>query len=90
MNYTDLLLERGSKELSRTWNIPLDTNWTTRFHMDGRDVSAADRYFYEPWRAGTEYADADTAGTFRTRIRRTWATGRCPSVWKRTGRTPMR
>ena len=45
VNYTDLLLERGSKELSRTWNIPLDTNWTTRFHMDGRDVSAADRYF---------------------------------------------
>ena len=50
VNYTDLLLERGSKELSRTWNIPLDTNW----------------------------------------IRRTWATGRCPSVWKRIGRTPTR
>ena len=61
VNYTDLLLERGSKELSRTWNIPLDTNWTTRFHMDGRDVSAADRYFYEPWRAGRDFPDADTA-----------------------------
>ena len=61
VNYTDLLLERGSKELSRTWNIPLDTNWTTRFHMAGRDVSAADRYFYEPWRAGRDFPDADTA-----------------------------
>ena len=61
VNYTDLLLERGSKELSRAWNIPLDTNWTTRFHMDGRDVSAADRYFYEPWQAGRDFPDADTA-----------------------------
>ncbi len=61
VNDSDLLLERGSKELSRTWNIPLDTNWTTRFHMDGWDVSASDRYFYEPWRAGRDFPDADTA-----------------------------
>ncbi len=59
-NYSDLLLERGSKHLAREWNIPLDTNWTTRFHMDGLGQNASDRYFYEPWRAGTEYADADT------------------------------
>ena len=50
-NYTDLLLERGSKHLSRKWNIPLDTNWTARFHMDGQGQNAADSYFYEPWRA---------------------------------------
>ena len=59
-NYTDLLLERGSKELSRTWNIPLDTHWTTRFHLEGQGVNAAERYFYEPWRAGREHPDADT------------------------------
>lgn len=59
-NYTDLLLERGSKHLSREWNIPLDTYWTTRFHMDGQGKNIADSYFYEPWRAGAEYADADT------------------------------
>lgn len=58
-NYTDLLLERGSKHLSRTWNIPLDTYWTTRFHMDGWGQNAADSYFYEPWRVGTEYVDVD-------------------------------
>lgn len=57
-NFTDLLLERGSKQLSREWGIPLDTNWTTRFHMDGQGKNPADSYFYEPWRAGTEYADA--------------------------------
>ena len=60
VNYTDLLLERGNKQLSRTWNIPLDTHWTTRFHMEGQGNSAAQRYFYEPWRAGTEHPDADT------------------------------
>lgn len=60
-NYTDLLLERGSKQLSREWSIPLDTCWTAHFHMDGQGRSDADSFFYEPWRAGTEYPDADTA-----------------------------
>lgn len=60
-NYTDLLLERGSKNLSRKWNIPLDTSWTTHFHMDGQGQNDADSFFYEPWRAGVEYGDADTA-----------------------------
>ena len=53
-NYTDLLLERGNKHLSRNWNIPLDTNWTTHFQMDGRGQNPADDYFYEPWRAGSK------------------------------------
>ena len=60
-NYTDLLLERGDKELSRERDIPLDTNWTTRFHMDGPGEHDADRYFYEPWRAGDSHPEADTA-----------------------------
>lgn len=59
-NYADLLLERGSKHLSRRWNIPLDTGWTTRFHMDGEGQNRADDFFYEPWVAGDTYADADT------------------------------
>ncbi|MCI8270664.1 MAG: response regulator [Lachnospiraceae bacterium] len=59
-NYKDLLLERGNKRLSRTWDIPLDTNWTTRFSMDGLGGNPSDNYFYEPWRAGAEYEDADT------------------------------
>ncbi len=59
VNYTDLLLERGGKHLSREWNIPLDTHWTTRFHMDGQGQNPSDDYFYEPWQAGIDYADAD-------------------------------
>ncbi len=61
VNGTDLLLERGSKQLSQAWNVPLDAAWTTRFHMDGQGQNRADRFFYEPWRAGTEHPDADTA-----------------------------
>ena len=59
VNFTDLLLERGNKQLSRMWNVPLDSNWTTRFHMNGIGQNPKDSYFYEPWRAGTEYPDAD-------------------------------
>ncbi len=60
VNYTDLLLERGNKQLSRAWNVPLDTHWTTRFSMEGSGRNPKDSYFYEPWRAGAEYPEADT------------------------------
>lgn len=60
VNGSDLLLERGNKLLSREWNVPLDTSWTTRFHMDGMGKNASDNFFYEPWRAGAEHGDADT------------------------------
>ncbi|MCI9072682.1 MAG: response regulator [Lachnospiraceae bacterium] len=60
VNYSDFLLERGNKQLSQEWNIPLDSNWTTYFHMDGQGQNDADNFFYEPWRAGQEYPEADT------------------------------
>lgn len=60
INYTDFLLERGNKQLSQKWHIPLDTNWTTYFHMDGQGQNDADSFFYEPWRAGQKYPEADT------------------------------
>lgn len=58
VNGSDLLLERGSKLLSREWNIPLDTNWTTHFSMAGQGKKKSEYFFYEPWRAGKEYPDA--------------------------------
>lgn len=58
-NYTDLLLERGNKNLSRQWDVPLDTNWTTKFSMAGEGEDSAEQFFYEPWRAGREHADVD-------------------------------
>lgn len=60
VNGTDLLLERGNKQFSREWDIPLDTGWTTRFHMDGQGQNRSDAFFYEPWRAGRENMNADT------------------------------
>ncbi len=59
--YTDMLLERGNKYLSREWDVPLDTNWTTHFHMSGMGRDASENFFYEPWRAGEEYKDAAAA-----------------------------
>lgn len=59
-NGTDMLLEKGSKELSRNYNVPLDTCWTTRFHMMGQRKRESDNFFYEPWRAGEENPDAGT------------------------------
>lgn len=34
-NYSDLMMERGSKQLSRTYGVPLDIYWTTTFAMSG-------------------------------------------------------
>ncbi len=57
-DYADLLLERGDKSLSRTFRFPLDTNWTTRFRMEGEGEVPDERFFYEPWRAGRDYPEA--------------------------------
>ncbi len=60
INGTDMLLERGAKDLSRKYNVPFDTCWTTRFHMMGHRQRESDNFFYEPWRAGIENPDART------------------------------
>ncbi len=60
-NNTDLLFERGGKELSRAFDVPLDTCWTTYFRMKDPGVRESDDFFYEPWRAGEEHPDAETA-----------------------------
>ncbi len=57
-NNTDLLFERGSKELSRAYDVPLDTYWGTYFQMEGQGKRASDAFFYEPWRAGIQHPDA--------------------------------
>lgn len=59
VNYTDMMLERGNKRLSGAFDIPLDTCWTTNFHMAGQGQRESELFFYEPWRAGEENPDAD-------------------------------
>lgn len=55
---TDLLLERGSKELSHSLSIPLDSSWSTDFHFMGAGERSADDFFYKPYLAGIQYSDS--------------------------------
>ncbi len=55
---TDLLLERGSKALSHSISIPLDSSWSTDFHFMGNGVRSCDDFFYRPYLAGLEYSDS--------------------------------
>lgn len=61
MNNSDLLLERGSKRLSRAANIPLNTYWSTYFQMKGIGNREADDFFYKVWDVGMQYLDANIA-----------------------------
>ncbi|MDO4272465.1 MAG: hypothetical protein Q4D16_02245 [Eubacteriales bacterium] len=42
---SDLLMERGNKELSRNINIPLDSYWSTDFHLSGEGERMEDDFF---------------------------------------------
>lgn len=55
---TDLLLERGSKELSQNWSISLDSAWTTDFTFDGSGRRSCDDFFYIPYEAAMEHFGA--------------------------------
>ena len=46
---TDLLMERGSKRLSQSFAISLDSAWSTDFHFKGQGQRAADDFFYIPY-----------------------------------------
>ena len=51
---TDLLLERGSKQLSQDLSLSLDNAWSTDFDLMGAGVRAADDFFYKPYLAAQE------------------------------------
>ncbi|MCM1467759.1 MAG: response regulator [Alistipes sp.] len=61
MNYTDLLMERGAKELARMYNVSLDTYWSTSFEFEPQGERASDDFFYEPLRAGSDNPGAAIA-----------------------------
>ena len=56
-NNTDLLLERGDKQLSQGNNIPLDTPWSTDFSFAGESVRSVDDFFYKPLQAAGDHMD---------------------------------
>ena len=59
-SYSDLLLERGSKKLSQTYSISLDSAWATEFSFAGNGNRASDDFFYKPYMAALNYSDEDT------------------------------
>ena len=58
---TDLLLERGSKQLSQNMDISLDNPWTTYFTFQGNGTREADDFFYKPYLAALDHKDVDMA-----------------------------
>ena len=52
---TDLLLERGSKQLSQNLSLSLDNSWSTDFDLAGVGNREADNFFYKPYQAALEH-----------------------------------
>lgn len=55
---TDLLMERGSKQLSQSLSISLDSAWTTDFTFSGYGNRDADQFYYAPYVAATEHLNS--------------------------------
>lgn len=56
---SDLLLERGDKQLARENGITLDNSWAPGFRLMGRGARESDDFFYEPYTAGVVHSGAD-------------------------------
>ncbi len=56
---TDLLLERGDKELAHTLDISLDNGWTKKFYFEGNGNRTADNFFYQPYLAALEHSGSN-------------------------------
>ncbi len=55
---TDLMMERGSKNLARSMDISLDNAWTTQFNFAGNGQRTADDFFYQPYLAALDHKDS--------------------------------
>ncbi len=58
-NNSDLLLERGDKQLARSASLSLDSSWSTDFRLAGNGVRSADDFFYEPYLAAMANPETD-------------------------------
>ena len=56
---TDLIMERGDKELAHTLSVSLDNGWTKKFHFEGNGNRAADNFFYQPYLAALEHSNSN-------------------------------
>ncbi len=51
---SDLLLERGDKQLARQAGLTLDISWSAKFHFQPEGSRAADEFYFVPYRAGQQ------------------------------------
>ena len=58
-DYADVLLERGASSFSHAKGIPLDTLWTTSFHLGKSGELSCDDFFFKPYEAAKLYPDTD-------------------------------
>ena len=58
---SELLMERGSKELARQAGIALDTTWAPGFSFAGAGQREADDFYYTPYDLAVNNLDVDTA-----------------------------
>lgn len=58
-SHADLQMERGSKKLSQSMSISLDTPWRTDFRFQGNGNRSADDFFYQPYVTAGDYVDAN-------------------------------
>ena len=56
---TDLLMERGNKNLARNESISLDNAWSNKFHFEGKGNRSADDFYYMPYTAGIDHSDTN-------------------------------
>ena len=56
---TDLIMERGDKQLSQETDISLDSPWTSKFHFEGYGNRESDDFFYEPYLAAVKNTTLD-------------------------------
>ena len=58
-SHSDLLLERGDKEIARNASIALDNTWAPKLHLAGSGMRSADDFFYKPYEAALQNPGAD-------------------------------
>lgn len=59
ISYSDLLIERGDKELSQGQKISLNSTWEPYFKLSGAGNRSCDDFFYKPYMLALDNSDID-------------------------------
>ena len=83
-SHSDLLLERGDKEIARNASIALDNTWAPKLHLAGSGVRSANSCASATEEMPTTSSTSPTRPPCKTRAptRRPWRIGRSRSCWR--------